>query len=420
MKFLRNILDKIEPKFKKGEKLETFYPLYEMIDTFLYTPKDKVRRAPFIRDNIDLKRTMILVVMALLPCLFFGIYNVGHQHSLFIDSQVDTLFEKLFIGIQCVLPMYLVVFTVGGLCEVIFSVIRKHEINEGFLVTGFLIPLIMPPSIPLWMLAIATIFGVVIGKEIFGGTGYNIFNPALVARVFAFFAYPTAMSGDTVWVWQMPQSDGVTAATSLLSSARESVSQVIVENDGIINFLSGSLHNTFVVQGNSLGTVYPNLDLSWTSLFIGTVPGSIGETSTLTVILGAFLIAVTGIASRKVITGVTLGMVLTSFLLYFFGSAIGSTNPMMYIPPHYHFVMGSFAFGMVFMATEPVTAAHTEKGKLIYGLLIGFMCVVIRAINPAYPEGMMLGILFANAFAPLIDYSIINKHVKRRQKKYVR
>ena len=414
MKFLRNILDKIEPQFKKGSKLETFYPLYEMIDTFLYTPKDKTQTAPFVRDNIDLKRTMILVVMALMPCLFFGIYNIGHQYSLFIDNQVDTLFEKIMIGLECVLPMYLVVFTVGGLCEVIFSVIRKHEINEGFLVTGFLIPLIMPPSIPLWMVAVSTIFGVIIGKEIFGGTGYNIFNPALIARVFAFFAYPTAMSGDTVWVWKMPQNDGLTAATSLLSSAKESVSHIAVENNGIISFLSGSLHDSFVEQGNKLG------DLSWFSLFVGTVPGSIGETSVLAVLMGAFLIALSGIASRQIIIGTTVGMLLTSFILYFFGSIIGSTNPMMYIPPHYHYVMGSFVFAMVFMATEPVTAAHTEKGKLIYGLLIGFMCVVIRAINPAYPEGMMLGILFANAFAPLIDYSVINSHVKRRQKKYAR
>ena len=419
MKFLRNILDKIEPKFEKGGKFEKFYPLYEMADTFLYTPKDKAKTAPFVRDNIDLKRTMILVVMALLPCLLFGVYNIGHQYSYFHGLEYS-LFDKIIEGLKCILPMYLVVFTVGGLCEVVFALIRKHEINEGFLVTGFLIPLIMPPSIPLWMVAVSTIFGVIIGKEIFGGTGYNIFNPALVARVFAFFAYPTAMSGDTVWVWKMPETDGMTAATSLLASAKESVSNVVAKSDGLFQFLNGSLHNSFVAQENLLGGVSEAVDLSWFSLFLGTVPGSIGETSTLAVIMGACLLALTGIASKKIIIGTTVGMILTSFGLYFFGSMIGSTNPMMYIPPHYHFVMGSFAFGMVFMATEPVTAAHTEKGKLIYGLLIGFMCVVIRAINPAYPEGMMLGILFANAFAPLIDYSVINSHVKRRQKKYAR
>ena len=414
MNFIRKFLQKIEPQFNKGAKLEKLYPLFEAMDTFLFTPNDRAKAAPFIRDSIDLKRTMILVVMALIPCLLFGIYNVGHQYS-YYNNLNYTFFAKIVEGLKCVLPIYMVVFTVGGLCEVLFSIIRKHEINEGFLVTGFLIPLIMPPSIPLWMVAIATIFGIVIGKEIFGGTGYNIFNPALVARVFAFFAYPTAMSGDTVWVWKMPQSEeGVTAATSLLSSARESINQTIVENNGFFNFLSGSLHNSFVDQGNSLG------DLSWSSLFVGTVPGSIGETSTLAVMVGAFLIVATGVGSIRVLMGVSLGMVFTSFLLYFFGSIIGSTNPMMYIPPHFHFVMGSFAFGMVFMATEPVTGAHTEKGKIFYGLLIGFMCVIIRAINPAYPEGMMLGILFANAFAPLIDYSIVSKHVKKRQKKYAR
>ena len=415
MKFLRNILDKIEPLFTKGGKLESLYPLYEAGDTFLYTPNEKTKKPPFVRDNIDLKRTMILVVMALLPCLLFGIFNVGHQYYQYVETNVNaTLIDKIFIGLQCIIPIYAVVFTVGGITEVIFAIIRKHEVNEGFLVTGFLIPLIMPPSIPLWMVAVSTIFGVIIGKEIFGGTGYNIFNPALVARVFAFFAYPTAMSGDTVWVWKMPQNDGMTAATSLLSSARESASQVAVEHNGIINFLNGSLHSNFVDQGNTLS------DLSWLSMFIGFIPGSIGETSTLAVMMGAFLIALTGVGSRQVVIGANLGMIATSFLLYFFGSMIGSTNPMMYIPPHYHYVMGSFAFGVVFMATEPVTSAHTEKGKMIYGLLIGFMCVVIRAINPAYPEGVMLGILFANAFAPLIDYYIVESHVKSRKKRYVR
>jgi Na+-transporting NADH:ubiquinone oxidoreductase subunit B len=358
---------------------------------------------------------MILVVMALLPCLLFGIFNVGHQYYQYVDTTTSaTLIDKILIGLQCVIPIYLVVFTVGGLTEVIFAIFRKHEINEGFLVTGFLIPLIMPPSIPLWMVAVSTVFGVVIGKEIFGGTGYNIFNPALVARVFAFFAYPTAMSGDTVWVWKMPDTAGSTAATSLLSSARESASQVAVENNGIISFLNGSLHSSFVEAGNNLS------DLSWASMFIGLTPGSIGETSVLAVMMGAFLIAITGVGSRQVVIGSTIGMIGTSFLLYFFGIMIGSTNPMMYIPPHYHYVMGSFAFAIVFMATEPVTSAHTEKGKIIYGLLIGFMCVVIRAINPAYPEGMMLGILFANAFAPLIDYYVVESHVKLRKKRYVR
>jgi len=421
MKFLRNILDKIEPLFTKGGKLESLYPLYEAGDTFLYTPNDKAKSAPFVRDNIDLKRTMILVVFALLPCLFFGIFNIGHQYYQYVDtSSSANLIDKILIGLQCVIPMYIVTFTAGGLTEVIFAIIRKHEVNEGFLVTGFLIPLVMPPSIPLWMLAVSTIFGVVIGKEIFGGTGYNIFNPALTARVFAFFAYPTALSGDTVWVYKMPENDGLTAATSLLASAKESVSANGIIDYSFLNYISGSLHNQFVDLNNYIGYSHANVDLSWSSLFIGLIPGSVGETSTIAVLAGAALISLTGVGSRKIVFSSIIGMIVTSFILYVFGMLIGSTNPMMYLPPHYHYVMGSFAFAIVFMATEPVTAAHTEKGKLYYGLLIGFMCVIIRAINPAYPEGMMLGILFANAFAPLIDYYIVESHVKSRKKRYVR
>ena len=421
MNFLRKILDNLEPLFKKGGKLETLYPLYEAGDTFLYTPNEKTKTAPFVRDHIDLKRTMILVVMALLPCLMFGIFNVGHQYYHFVDTTTDaTMFDKVLIGLQSVIPLYIVTFTAGGLTEVIFAIIRKHEVNEGFLVTGFLIPLVMPPSLPLWMVAISTIFGVVIGKEIFGGTGYNIFNPALVARVFAFFAYPTALSGDTVWVYKMPESDGLSAATSLLASAKESVSNISIPDYGLFSFLSGSLHNQFVDISNALGYTHADVDLTWTSLFLGLIPGSIGETSTLAVLFGAGLITITGVGSKKIIFGTTIGMILTSFLLYMFGTLIGSTNPMMYLPPQYHFVMGSFAFAMIFMATEPVTSAHSQKGKLYYGLLIGFMCVIIRAINPAYPEGMMLGILFANAFAPLIDYYAVQSHIQKRKKRYAR
>ena len=421
MNFLRKILDNLEPLFKKGGKFESLYPLYEAGDTFLYTPNDKTKTAPFVRDHIDLKRTMILVVMALIPCLLFGIYNVGHQYYHYVETATNaTMIDKILIGLQSVIPIYIVTFAVGGLTEVIFAIIRKHEVNEGFLVTGFLIPLVMPPSLPLWMVAISTIFGVVIGKEIFGGTGYNIFNPALVARVFAFFAYPTALSGDAVWVYKMPESDGLSAATSLLASAKESISNMTTPDYGFFSFLNGSLHNQFVDTSNALGMTHADVDLSWTSLFLGLIPGSIGETSTLAVLLGAGLIVITGVGSLKIILGTTLGMFFTSFLLYVFGALIGSTNPMMYLPPHYHFVMGSFAFAMIFMATEPVTSAHSQKGKLYYGLLIGFMCVIIRAINPAYPEGMMLGILFANAFAPLIDYYVVESHVKQRKKRYAR
>tara|TARA_Y100001970_G_scaffold257466_1_gene336194 strand:- start:735 stop:1568 length:834 start_codon:yes stop_codon:yes gene_type:complete len=272
--------------------------------------------------------------------------------------------------------MYLVVFAVGGLFEGLFAVIRKHEINEGFLVTGFLIPLTMPPTVPLWMLAIATIFGVVIGKEIFGGTGYNIFNPALTARAFLFFAYPSKMSGNIPWIYP---ADGLSKATPLLETSS-------------------------------------NLELSysWSNMFFGFVPGSLGETSTLAILIGAFVLIITKIGSWRTMVATTLGMVLTSMLLNQIGKIEG-TGPMLDIKPMYHFVMGSFAFGMVFMATDPVSSAQTNIGKWYYGFLIGFMVVIIRCINPAYPEGMMLAILFANAFAPLFDYNVIQKHIKKRQ-----
>ena len=420
MKILRDILDKIEPSFKKGSKFEKFHPLYDMVDTFLFTPSYKADTAPFIRDGIDLKRTMILVVLSLLPCFFFGIYNVGSQHFAFFGSHQATFIEKILIGMESVLPIYLVVFTVGGICEAIFAVVRKHEINEGFLVTGFLIPLLMPPSIPLWMVAVSTVFGIVIGKEIFGGTGYNIFNPALVARAFTFFAYPSYMSGDSVWVYGMPgNSDGISSATSLLTSSTTSASISQLNDSGLFGFLSGSLHNNLMETDNYLGML-GKTDLQWSSLFIGNVPGSIGETSTLCVIFGAFFLLLTGIASWRVMLGVLIGMISTSFFLYFFGVSINSLNPMMYIPPHYHFVMGSFAFGTVFMATDPVSSAQTDKGRLYYGLLIGFMCIVIRCINPAYPEGMMLAILFSNALSPLIDYKVVSANIKKRLARYER
>jgi len=281
-------------------------------------------------------------------------------------------------GLEIVLPMYLIVFAIGGLCEALFAVVRGHEINEGFLVTGFLIPLTMPPTVPLWMLAVATIFGVVIGKEIFGGTGYNIFNPALTARAFLFFSYPSYMSGNKPWVAPM---DGLSSATPLLAKSS-------------------------------------NVDISynWWDMFYGYIPGSIGETSTFAVLIGALILLITGIGSWRIMLSTCLGLVCTSFLLNQLVSV--SSNPMLSLTAIEHFVMGGFAFGMVFMATDPVSSAHTDKGRWIYGFLIGFMVVIIRAINPAYPEGMMLAILFANAFAPLIDYTILQKHIKDRELKY--
>ena len=373
---LRKLLDNVEKKILSNDKLKSFHPLHDALDTFLYSTNKQTSKAPYVRDSIDLKRTMIIVVLSLLPAFFFGIYNVGLQSP---DVSSKTFLECFIFGFYRVLPMYIVVFGVGGLCEAIFAVIRKHEINEGFLVTGFLIPLTMPPTVPLWMLAMATIFGVVIGKEIFGGTGYNIFNPALTARAFLFFAYPTKMSGNMPWIYPV---DGLSKATPLLE------------------------------QSSNLSVSY-----SWLDMFYGVIPGSVGETSTLAILIGAFILIITKIGSWRIMLATTLGMIFTSLLLNQLGTIEG-TGPMLDITPLYHFVMGGFAFGMVFMATDPVSSAQTNIGRWIYGLLIGFMCVLIRCINPAYPGGMMLAILFANAFAPLIDYNILQNHIKKRQLSY--
>ena len=375
---LRSILDKIKPMFEKDGKYEYFYPLYDALDTFLYTPDTVTKNGPHIRDSIDLKRSMIFVVLAMLPAILFGIFNVGYQ-----EDSSRSILENFIAGLYVVGPMIIVSYSVGGFWEVVFALVRKHEVNEGFLVTGMLIPLVMPPTIPLWMVAVATSFGVVIGKEIFGGTGFNIFNPALVARAFLFFAYPAQISGDLVW--KISKVDGISTATPLLTASSQQGTEAL-------DLLNG---------------VYSLADM-----FIGLVPGSIGETSTLACMIGGVFLVITRIASWRIMSGVIIGMVLTSLLAM--QIAPYSDNPMLSLPPLYHFVMGGFAFGLVFMATEPVTGSHTNRGRWIYGLLIGFMVVIIRAINPAYPEGMMLAILFANAFAPLIDYFILQGNIKKR------
>ena len=370
---LRKLLDNIEQIILSNDKLKKFHPLYDGLDTFLYSKNTQTTNAPYVRDSVDLKRTMIIVVLALLPSFIFGTYNVGLQSP---EMTSSSFLDCFIFGLYKVLPMYLVVFSIGGLFEGLFAVVRKHEINEGFLVTGFLIPLTMPPTVPLWMLALATIFGVVIGKEIFGGTGYNIFNPALTARAFIFFAYPSKMSGNIPWIFP---ADGLSKATPLLET-------------------SSNLP----------------LSYSWSDMFFGYIPGSLGETSTLAILIGAFILIVTKIGNWRIMIATTTGMILTSLLLNQIGK-IDGTGPMLDISPMYHFVMGSFAFGMVFMATDPVSSAQTNIGRWYYGLLIGFMVVIIRCINPAYPEGMMLAILFANAFAPLFDYNVIQNHIKKRQ-----
>ena len=379
--FINNILKNIKPHFTGNGKYSKLYPLYEMIDTFLYTPADVTNAGPHVRDSIDIKRVMMFVVIGMIPALILGIYNIGFQINGFVSIK-----QNILTGLPVVLPIIIVTYLVGGFWEILFAIIRKHEINEGFLVTGMLIPLIMPPTIPLWMVALGTTFGIVIGKEIFGGTGYNIFNPALLARAFIFFAYPAAISGDKVW-----RIDSVSQATPLLqaSSAQGSDAMSLIAD-----------HYT------------------WLDMFYGLVPGSIGETSTLAILIGALFLLITGIANWRIMIGTIAGMVITAKITNLFGLAIESSNPMLFLTPEYHFVMGGFAFGMVFMATDPVSASQTNTGRIIYGLLIGFMCVIIRSINPAYPEGMMLGILFANAFAPLIDYYVMQSHIKKRQKRF--
>ena len=408
MTFLRKQLDKVEKHFIKGGKFEKLHPLYDAIDTFLFVPGYKTKNGPHVRDSIDLKRSMIFVVLALLPCLLFGIYNTGYQSNLLYvfggseelynqASLMSNIFNDLWVGLITVLPIVIVVYSVGGICEAIFSIVRKHEINEGFLVTGMLIPLTLPPDIPLWMVGVATVFGIVIGKEIFGGTGFNIFNPALIARAFLFFAYPVSMSGDKAWVVKpasyYPQGnvDYISQATPL-----------------------GDLANT--PYEGTVPNVSDVIDYSWWDMFVGFVPGSIGETSTICILIGALFLIVTGIGSWRTMIGCVLGMLFMTLVLnYVVGPLFAQENVFLFVGPHWHLVIGSFAFGTVFMATDPVSSAHTERGRYYYGFLIGVMGILIRVLNPAYPEGMMLAILFANAFAPLIDYYVVKGNIKRRE-----
>ena len=388
MKFLRKILDNLEPKFLKDGPLEKLFPIYEATDTILFSTSEKTESGPHIRDSVDNKRIMILVVVALLPCYIFGAINIGFQTAQ-ISGTVQSAWENFIIGMGVVLPVLALTFAVGGFWEVLFAVVRKHPISEGFLVTCALIPLVMPPTIPLWQVAIATTFGIVIGKEIFGGVGMNIFNPALVARAFIFFAYPSQISGDKVWL----HADGVSGATALAVPAA-------VENGNAVDLLMN------ITQFN----------YSWSNMFWGYIPGSIGETNKLLIILGVLFLVFTKIANWRIIAGALIGLLGTATLTNIMAPL--SSNTMLTLPPHYHLVMGGFLFGMAFMATEPVTGAHTDKGRWIYGILIGALTVIIRSINPAYPEGTMLAILLMNAFAPLIDYYVVQGNIKRRMARY--
>ncbi|HCE57722.1 MAG TPA: NADH:ubiquinone reductase (Na(+)-transporting) subunit B [Prolixibacteraceae bacterium] len=380
MKSLRNFLDKKKPLFLPGGKLSKFGSTFGAFETFLFTPNHTSKTGSHIHDTIDLKRTMTVVIIALLPTLLFGSWNIGYQNGLAFGVE-RSIIENFIFGFLKVLPIMIVSYGVGLGIEFIVAQIRGHEVNEGFLVTGILIPLILPVNIPLWMVALATAFAVIFGKEIFGGTGYNVMNVALIARAFLFFAYPSEMSGDLVWVYDLAGNtpvDGFSGATPLAYAAQNASSEIA----------------------------------SFKDMFLGLIPGSIGETSTLAVLIGAAVLIFTGIGSWKIMLATVLGTLFMGGICNLFPA-----NEYMSIPAYTHLVMGGFAFGAVFMATDPVTASSTEKGKWIYGFMIGILVVLIRVFNPAYPEGMMLAILLMNVWAPLIDYFVIEGHVKRRLKR---
>lgn len=407
---LKKFLEKIEPHFESGGKLQKWYALYEAAATIFYTPGTVTRGRSHVRDSIDLKRLMILVWLSVFPAMFWGMYNVGNQAipvllDMYSGAELQQVIagdwhyrlaeligvsftqdagwvSKMLFGAVYFLPIYAVIFIVGGFWEVLFAMIRGHEINEGFFITSILLALIVPPTLPLWQAALAVTFGVVVAKEIFGGTGRNFLNPALAGRAFLFFAYPAQISGDTVWT----AADGFSGATPLSQWAVGGEHQLV---------------NTMT-----------NQPISWMDAFIGNIPGSIGEVSTLMILIGGAVILFARIASLRIVAGVMVGMIAMSAVFNMIGS---DTNPLFAMPWYWHLVLGGFAFGMIFMATDPVSASFTDKGKWAYGILIGVMCVLIRVANPAYPEGMMLAILFANLFAPLFDYLVVQANIKRRK-----
>lgn len=397
---LRNFFDRIEPYFLKGGKWEQYFPIYEMVESFIYTPKTVTTAAPHARSYVDMKRIMTYVVIATIPCILMALYNTGYQTNLAIAefgasgwraAIIETLgigfnaanpLANMLHGLLYFLPIYIVTLVAGGIFEVVFATVRKHEVNEGFLVSSMLYALIVPATTPLWQVALGIIFGVVIGKEVFGGTGKNFLNPALTGRAFLYFAYPAAMSGDSVWV----PVDGFTGATALAVSASDGFQELAARG------------------------------MTWWDSFLGFIPGSMGETSTLAALLGLIFLLITKIANYRMVVGCMAGMIGFSLLLNWIGS---DTNPMFAMPWYWHLVVGGYAFGLVFMVTEPVSGAHTNMGRYIYGALIGFMVVMIRVINPAFPEGMMLAILFGNVFAPLIDHFVVQANIKRRAKRHV-
>ncbi|MFT6955065.1 MAG: Na+-transporting NADH:ubiquinone oxidoreductase subunit B [Halieaceae bacterium] len=392
---LRKSLDNLEHHFKEGGRFEKYYAIFEVFDTFLYSPSSVTRSTAHVRDGIDLKRIMITVWMATFPAMFYGMYNLGFQAndilavsggavdgwrgsliSTFGGYDASSIWHCLWFGAVYFIPIYAVTFLVGISWEILFAIKRGHEVNEGFFVTSVLFALCCPPDLPLWQAALGISFGVVIGKEVFGGTGKNFLNPALTGRAFLYFAYPAQLSGDAVWT----AVDGYTGATALSLVASQGME---------------AMQSTY----------------SWTSAFYGSIPGSIGETSTVAILLGGALLLATRIASWRIVLGVFLGMVALSSLFNVVGS---DSNPGFAMPWYWHLVTGGFAFGMIFMATDPVSGAMTNGGKWAYGILIGVMTVLIRVVNPAFPEGIMLAILFANLFAPLLDHFVVQANVNRR------
>ena len=387
MNVLRNLVDRIKPTFEKGGKLGFLHSTFDAFETFLFVPNTVTTKGAHVRDCVDLKRVMIMVVIALVPAMLFGIWNTGYQHQLAFGLTDWTVWDVILYGLAKVLPLYVVSYLVGLGIEFVSAQIKGHEVNEGYLVSGMLIPLIVPVDVPLWMLAIAVAFAVLIGKEVFGGTGMNIWNPALLTRAFLFFSYPSKMSGDTVW------TGGV--------SRYMAEGQAWQAGNGLVDGFSGATP----LADPTLANLEPRL----LDMVIGTVPGSVGETSVIAILLGAFLLIWTGVASWKIMFSSVLGGLAIGYL----GYALGATD----LPGYYQLVMGGFLFGTVFMATDPVTSAQTECGKWIYGFLVGALAVTVRLWNPGYPEGMMLAILLMNTFAPLIDHYVIEGSIKRRAKK---
>ena len=385
MKLFKNILNSVKPHFTEGGKLEKLYPAYDAVETFLFVPDHTSQSGTHIHDAIDLKRTMFSVIIALIPCLLFGMWNIGYQHFIALGETHPDWLDAFTYGAWRVLPMVIVSYGVGLGIEFAFAISRGHSVNEGYLVTGLLIPMIMPADLPLWMLATAVVFAVVVGKEVFGGTGMNILNPALTARAFLYFAYPTELSGDKVWVSlndKIPV-DGYSGATALSDAY-----------NGLINKIPSLLES-----------------------FIGTIPGSASETSALLILLGAAYLIISGVGSWRIIISGIVGGLFMSMVFNYFSANIETTNYLLKINPLHQICLGGFLFGVVFMATDPVSASQTTMGKWIYGFMVGFLGILIRVVNPAYPEGIMMAILFMNVMAPLIDHYVVSANINRRMKR---